>query len=253
MEQIQAALKAIKDAKLVSVSVPPAVTKYTVKFVSNGGTAIASKQIEKGKKVAKPATPKRTGYTFVGWYTNSALTMPYDFNKAVTTNITLYAKWKSTTTVPAVPALGKTHVFNDVLYKVTLSNAANGTVTALKLNNKKAKTITIPPTVEIDGYNFKVTAINAKAFRKAGKLTGIVIGENVTNIGSKAFLNCKKLKNIKFMGSKAPKIGSKAFKGTASKNCKVVISKKMKKKDFNKLKNNLKKQGISKKASIKRK
>ena len=253
LEQIQAALKAIKDAKLVSVSVPPAVTKYTVKFVSNGGTAIASKQIEKGKKVAKPATPKRTGYTFVGWYTNSALTMPYDFNKAVTTNITLYAKWKSTTTVPAVPALGKTHVFNDVLYKVTLSNAANGTVTALKLNNKKAKTITIPPTVEIDGYNFKVTAINAKAFQKAGKLTGVVIGENVTNIGSKAFLNCKKLKNIKFMGSKAPKIGSKAFKGTASKNCKVVISKKMKKKDFNKLKNNLKKQGISKKASIKRK
>ena len=107
--------------------------------------------------------------------------------------------------------------------------------------------------MEIDGYKFKVTAINAKVFQKASKLTSVVIGENVKNIGSKAFFNCKKLKNIKFMGAKAPKLGSKAFKGTASKKCKVVVSKKMKKSAFKKFKKELVKKGISKKASIKQK
>ena len=67
-----------------------------------------------------------------------------------------------------------------------------------------------------------------------------------------SFANSKKLANVTFKGTKAVKVGSKAFKGTSSK-MKVVIPKKMSKKTLNTLKRNLKKAGISKKTVYKKK
>lgn len=40
-----------------------------------------------------------TGYQFVGWYTNSMLTQPYDSSIPVTSNLTLYGKWSTLTYV----------------------------------------------------------------------------------------------------------------------------------------------------------
>lgn len=251
LEKVEEALGKLKNIKLVPQA-KPAV--YTVTFISNRGTAVASQKVEHGKTARRPAPPKRTGYTFVNWYRDSRLTQVYNFNSPVTSNITLYAKWNPIPPAKkTVPDTTRTEVYGDVLYKVTVSHAANGTVTAFKLNNKKASKIIIPSVIEIDGYQFKVTEISATAFQKASRLKSIVIGENVTKIGSKAFNGCKKLNNIRFTSASAPKIGSKAFKGTAAKKCKVFISKKIKKKTFNKMKKQLKKAGISKKASFKQK
>ena len=38
-------------------------------------------------------TPKRTGYAFAGWYTDTGYTTEYNFSTPVTGNLTLYAKW----------------------------------------------------------------------------------------------------------------------------------------------------------------
>lgn len=65
--------------------------KYTVTFDSNGGTSVASQKVESGKKATKPADPTKEGYTFVEWTLDSKT---YDFNAAVTKNITLVAVWK---------------------------------------------------------------------------------------------------------------------------------------------------------------
>jgi len=47
-----------------------------------------------GDKVAKPSDPTKAGYTFDGWYADSALSTAWDFaNDAVVGNTTLYAKW----------------------------------------------------------------------------------------------------------------------------------------------------------------
>ena len=72
------------------------------------------------------------------------------------------------------------------------------------------------------------------------------------SIGANSFANSKKLANVTFKGTKAVKVGSKAFKGTSAK-MKVVIPKKMSKKTLNTLKRNLKKAGISKKTVYKKK
>lgn len=68
-------------------------TKYTVNFNSNGGSAVTSQTVEYGKTATEPAKPTWAGGSFVGWYTDSALTQPYDFSTPVTSNITLHAKW----------------------------------------------------------------------------------------------------------------------------------------------------------------
>jgi len=156
------------------------------------------------------------------------------------------------TPAPVVPGVGAAKVSGGVTYKVTKSNAANGTVTAFKLKDNKKSKITIPSTVTIDGVSFKVTAISQKAFQNAKELKTVVIGANVTSIGSKAFYNCKKLKNITFKSVKASKINSKAFKGIVA-NSKITVPKKMAAKQINKLKTSLKKAGIGKKATYKKK
>lgn len=70
------------------------VKKYTVKFDSNGGSKVSSKEVTSGSKVSKPSNPTRTGYKFGGWTLNNKA---YDFNSKVTSNITLVAKWTSKT------------------------------------------------------------------------------------------------------------------------------------------------------------
>ena len=150
-----------------------------------------------------------------------------------------------------VPAVGTTTTVKGVKYAVTKSAAKGGTAEAVKVTGK-GKKITITATVKIDGVTFKVTSIKKNAAKKNKNMTSVVIGKNVTSIGANSFANSKKLANVTFKGTKAVKVGSKAFKGTSAK-MKVVIPKKMSKKTLNTLKRNLKKAGISKKAVYKKK
>ena len=70
------------------------VQKYTVTFDTKGGNAIAPVTVKEGEKVAEPTTaPTKEGFTFDGWYTDDTYTTKYNFENAVTKNITLYAKW----------------------------------------------------------------------------------------------------------------------------------------------------------------
>ena len=66
---------------------------YTVEFVTDGGTEIEAQTVVKDSKATKPADPEKNGYTFGGWYTDTAYSSEYDFETPVTNDITLYAKW----------------------------------------------------------------------------------------------------------------------------------------------------------------
>lgn len=78
-------------------------TFYTVTFNSMGGTEISSQSIESGKKATKPAAPTKEAvaaetYTFDNWYTSkdggtTLSDTAFDFDTAITDNISLYAKW----------------------------------------------------------------------------------------------------------------------------------------------------------------
>ncbi len=69
------------------------VTRYTVKFDTDGGSSVSSATVTKNAKVTEPKAPEKEGYTFGGWYTDEELTEKYDFDSKVTKNFTLFAKW----------------------------------------------------------------------------------------------------------------------------------------------------------------
>lgn len=46
-----------------------------------------------GQKIVQPENPSRNGYIFDGWFTAAVDGQRFDFNTAITSNITLYAHW----------------------------------------------------------------------------------------------------------------------------------------------------------------
>ena len=68
---------------------------YIVAFSANGGSPAPDQQVVPiGNKVSEPGTMTRSGYTFCGWYKDTAFTTEWDFDiDIVMTNTPLYAKW----------------------------------------------------------------------------------------------------------------------------------------------------------------
>jgi formylglycine-generating enzyme required for sulfatase activity len=72
---------------------PPAVT-HTVTLDLGGGNPVSAQIVVEGKKVIRPPNPEKSGFEFVNWYSDPALTFLYNFDTPVSTDITLYAKWR---------------------------------------------------------------------------------------------------------------------------------------------------------------
>ena len=66
--------------------------KYTVKFETNGGSAVNDQTVEYNGKVSTPDAPMRKGHKFVGWYNQQGGAFDFD-NTKVTSDLTLYAMW----------------------------------------------------------------------------------------------------------------------------------------------------------------
>jgi uncharacterized repeat protein (TIGR02543 family) len=68
---------------------------YTVTFTENytNCPVPSSSTVDVGEKVAQPSTPTRDMYIFDAWYTDADCTTKYDFDAAVTADMTLYAGW----------------------------------------------------------------------------------------------------------------------------------------------------------------
>jgi len=69
-------------------------TVYTVTFETDGGTEIAVQSVNEGEKAVIPdPAPTKEYYNFGGWYTDKACSTEFNFETAINSNITLYAKW----------------------------------------------------------------------------------------------------------------------------------------------------------------
>lgn len=236
-------LKVGETAKLTAVITPEDTTDSKDLKYESSDKAVAE------VSDAGVVTAKAAGKAVI---TVSSAARP-DVKATVEINVKAKAPETEKPDVPKkVPAKGSVHKSADgkLAFKVTKSDAKNGTVTVSKLLKKMVKTVTIPATVTIDGYTFKVTAVANNVFKNASRLKSVVIGANVKSIGKSSFYKCKKLATITFKGIKAPGVGKNAFKSGKSK-VTVKVPKKMKKSQLNKLKKALKKAGV-KKASYKK-
>ena len=104
----------------VGTGTTQATESYTVTFETNGGSEVAAQTVEGGKTATEPAAPSKNDLNFGGWYTDSALTSAFSFSTAITSNITLYARWISAS-VPTFEVTFETNGGSTVTKQVVAS------------------------------------------------------------------------------------------------------------------------------------
>lgn len=126
----------------------------------------------------------------------------------------------------AYPKAGTKYTVAGCQYKVTKAGAEVSLIKA----NKKAKRVTIPAVIKVNGVTYKVTSIGAKAFNGNKKLTKVTIGINIKKISNNAFYKCRSLKMVTIKSVLLTKktASKRAFKGVGKKMV-IKVPKKMKK------------------------
>ena len=209
--------------------------------------------------------PQKDGYVFdrwkhyytygeggdTDWWTAESTFTPV--NDELVNGVKLSAKWveagyededpaPATPAASSGPAVGKVATVGGSSVTVTkaASGTAAGTVAYTKAPNKKS--VAVPATVTIEGKTFKVTQVNANAF-KGSKIRTVTIGPNVTSIKKNAFKGSKATKLIvkskllkkasvkgSLKGSKVKtvqvKVGTKKVNKTYVKKYKKIFTKK---------------------------
>ena len=205
-------------AKLATTDISKKTSKITVSGIEN--------KIYNGKVHTQKSLVVKAGAKTLRL--NKDYTVTYSKNKAVgKASVTICGKnaysGKITKTFTIVKAAkGKTYTVGKFRYTITGAKAdGTGTVaiagTTYSRSDKKFASLTIADTVIIGDVRFKITSVSANAFSRYTALKNATIGNNVTSIGSNAFLSCKNLKKMTIKSAKLKSVGSKAFSGTYSK------------------------------------
>ena len=77
-----------------------ATTYYNVSFDTDSGSNVATQEVAYNGTATEPEDPTRSGYKFLGWYTEGD--EAFDFDTPITSSVTLHAKWQAETPVTPV-------------------------------------------------------------------------------------------------------------------------------------------------------
>ena len=131
----------ITDCKFDGNSVSSSTTSGSTAVGGLVGTANAKNNptvsVSGGLSLSFADLPKKEGYQAT-WYTDSALTVPYDFTQKVTSAMTLYAKWENgddapdiwdgTVSEPSYNADTKTYIITNGEELAWVSDVTNGVI-----------------------------------------------------------------------------------------------------------------------------
>ena len=205
-------------AKLATTDISKNTSKITVSGIEN--------KIYNGKVHTQKSLVVKAGAKTLRL--NKDYTVTYSKNKAVgkasviTRGKNAYSGKITKTFAIVNAAKGKTYSVGKFKYTITGAKTdGTGTVaiagTTYSRSDKKFASLTIADTVIIGDVRFKITSVSANAFSRYTALKNATIGNNVTSIGSNAFLSCKNLKKMTIKSAKLKSVGAKAFSGTYSK------------------------------------
>lgn len=143
---------------------------------------ISQVEVVDGTYVWKPIDPQQEGKIFEGWYLDSALTIMYNFDTAVTSDLKLYPKWYE-----------QSMDTSDFIIEYTYY----GYSVVSYLGNDQ--TIIIPTTYN-DGINGSgpVVRIADDLFRENSDLISVTLPNSIQYIGEFAFGYCDSLQTINF-------------------------------------------------------
>ena len=110
---------------------------HTVSFDCGGKAEGTSKVVQHGGTVTPPDDPKADGYRFEGWYTQENGGELFNFNQAITEDVTVYAHWSEVKPDPTV--------------SFDCGGKAEGTSKVVQHGG----TVTPPDDPKADGYRFE--------------------------------------------------------------------------------------------------
>ena len=117
-------------------------SEFTVRFDTQGGTAISEKVVKKGETVSTPDNPTKENAEFVEWQLDGA---KYDFSTPVSKDITLLAKWNE---------------IKEYSIEVTL----DGQTYTTKVRDGKTLSLDSLKIPSKDGYNIKIYSETGEEF-----------------------------------------------------------------------------------------
>ncbi|PEJ58265.1 hypothetical protein CN692_08265 [Bacillus sp. AFS002410] len=168
---------------------------HLVSFETNGGDAIAPKVVD--SRLTKPEEPTKVGYKFIGWYSDSALTTPFDFTTIITKSTTLYAKYALATSIVTTDTSDNA-VGNNITLEFTDKDWARA-ITSIQLGGS----VIDQSKYNVDLANGTIT-LDKSLFSKAGEFNIIISANEYADVSvSQKIVNGY---NIHFVvkGEKAP-------------------------------------------------
>ncbi|MFA7144784.1 MAG: InlB B-repeat-containing protein, partial [Candidatus Izemoplasmatales bacterium] len=109
------------------------VNQYTISIEENGGVIVADLEQDYGTAITAPSLTKE-GNTFVGWFQDEELSVPYVFANMEAENITIYAKWQ--------------------VNEYTITFAENGGSDIVNLTQDYGTAVTVPQAPSKLGHTF---------------------------------------------------------------------------------------------------
>ena len=149
------------------------LTAATVRFDTDGGNEIGDITVYTGDKVIRPDDPVRHLYKFIGWQNEDGTS--YDFSAPVVGDLTLVAAWVSV------------FQFNSKTQTIVDAPAAEGRIEFPAL---------------IGGV--PVLKLGEELFKDNEKITEVIIGGFISEIGRNAFNNCPNLSKVTFRAGDNP-------------------------------------------------
>ena len=176
--------------KTISVLQAVSSQNVTVLFESNGGSACDSRQYSIGGTYGSLPAPTKIGWSFGGWYSDSALTSRITSSSTVSSSATtLYAKWTDAT-VSSISIVGNSVV-----------DSGGNTTYTCKANKSDGTSETVAPT-------WSVTSGSAYAsINSSGKLTASDVSYTKIVMIQAAYDGKTEIKEVAILGSVSTSTG----------------------------------------------
>lgn len=132
------------------------VNRYDVIFNSNGGSAVPTIEDQFTIPNVSEYVPTKAGYTFAGWYTDTALTAPVVPGTVMSSDVTLYAKWEENKKVKGTVSIAGSYELEDGEHVILDKDRANKVVVLLQRIDGNGYFVSVAnQTVEVN-YNGNV-------------------------------------------------------------------------------------------------
>lgn len=161
-----AALKTAISTAIAGADLEAAAgTSRKVTFDMNGHGYDIVQEISSGELASRPVDPSDNGYTFGGWYKDSACTTAWNFATPVTTNTILYAKWTEDSDSVQITN-PPTATGNDLSLSKTLTRDEASDTYTVTLTGKATKAASTVDTYIKDGYEktYSYTDLQSKEY-----------------------------------------------------------------------------------------